>query len=184
MLHNLTNFLPPDRLRTLRTEYLVRLATLTLLICAMLGAVHALLLFPTYKFVIDERAAFAAHLAEFSRTTDEAGRAAFDARMQSAHQAAERLVATQAPGASDVLRALLEIPRPGVSLTGFTMDTVSPTERRLRITGIASTRESLRQYHQSLSSLPNVTKTDLPLSAYAKETDIPFTIMLTGTLSP
>jgi len=49
---------------------------------------------------------------------------------------------------------------------------------------VADNRETLRQYLGVLDALPQVAKAELPISAYAKEKDIGFTITLTGTLEP
>ncbi len=54
----------------------------------------------------------------------------------------------------------------------------------MTVSGMAATRDALRQYATALGGLPYVSKADLPISAYAKDSDITFTITLTGTLTP
>jgi hypothetical protein len=54
----------------------------------------------------------------------------------------------------------------------------------MEITGVADTREDLRGYDAALSALPYVSSVDLPISVYAKSSSIPFSISLTGSLTP
>ncbi len=49
---------------------------------------------------------------------------------------------------------------------------------------MAQTRDALRGYVEALNQLPYVSKADLPISAYAKESAIPFMVTLTGSLQP
>ena len=45
--------------------------------------------------------------------------------------------------------------------------------------GVASTRQTLQAYTDTLENLLHIS-VDLPISAYAKESDIPFSISLSG----
>jgi hypothetical protein len=54
----------------------------------------------------------------------------------------------------------------------------------MMITGSAATRTALQSFKEELASLPFVTSADLPISAFAKESDIPFSITVTGSLKP
>ncbi len=93
------------------------------------------------------------------------------------------LTLASSPSATTVIRTLLAIPHSGITLTSFTFRAGTP-EGRVTITGSATTRDALRQYHLALSSLSFAKSAELPLSAYAKESNIPFTITLMGSLVP
>jgi hypothetical protein len=51
----------------------------------------------------------------------------------------------------------------------------------LSVSGIAVTRGALRAYQLALQSAPFAVAANLPVSAYAKDTDIAFTITVTLT---
>ena len=182
MSANLTNFLPPERIRALRGDYRLRVATLSALLLAALVLVHGILLIPAYLYLSDKAEADRARLAELSGGNGE-GTASAAARTSALEQDSARLLAiASSTPASDLVAAIMTVPHPGITLVGMSYDAgASP---RLILTGTASTRDTLRAYDLALAALPYVANAELPLSAYAKESQIPFTITLTGTLRP
>lgn len=187
MPSELTNLLPEFRKRSFRRQYFLRLGTAVLVTLAFLAILHGILLLPTYLYARNEVARATAELAALNASADTAGEAELTARKATLNATATNLARLQeAPTASAALRAALAVPRPGIALTGFTFTAPSPANAtaRMQVTGTAASRDSLRQYAAALGTLPFVTNTDLPISAYAKETDIDFTITLSGTLRP
>jgi Tfp pilus assembly protein PilN len=88
------------------------------------------------------------------------------------------------PTASAVLQTILAVSHSGIALEGFTYTPPDATGKgSLEINGTADTREDLRNYDESLSALPYITNADLPISDYAAESNIVFTITLTGTFT-
>jgi hypothetical protein len=92
-----------------------------------------------------------------------------------------------------MVRSALAIAHPGITLSGFVYTaattggtkqakTVRPTPATLAITGVAKTRDALRNYQLALEDAPFALRADLPVSAYAEETDAPFTITITLAL--
>src|SRR5690606_9691024 len=76
------------------------------------------------------------------------------------------------------LRAILSVPSEGVRVTGISAAPgASDADARMSVTGVASTREALRRYHSAVAALDFVKNADLPLSVYAAETELAFTIM-------
>lgn len=186
MAPNLTNLLPSERARAFRQTYFLRLATVAALALAVLIAAHAALLSPAYLFVSERAALAKEELSALSASLATSEEAEMNARLARLSDDVARLREyASAPASSDVLRSVLEVPRSGITLAGLA---VTPgkggANGRMVISGNAATRESLRQYHAALSKLPGVTGVDLPLSAYAKESDITFTLTLTGPLTP
>lgn len=183
----LTNLLPRSARRALRREYFVRLVTTALGLIVLALIIHGVLLLPAYLY---------AH-QEASRQQAELDRLSADASSAGERDVAGRIAAVQTditylsrlatlPTGSGAVRAIAAIPHPGIKLTGFTY--AAPTDgkdtSRMTLSGMATTRDSLRLYVESLGQLSYVSKADLPISSYAKERDIPFTITLTGTLTP
>lgn len=186
MSSELTNLLPEARTRQFRRRYFLRLTTVAFVLLAFLVLLHAVLLLPTYLYARSETARGKAELATLDASADSAGEAKVTERQALLQGTATNLARLgTAPTASAALRTALAVPRPGVALTGFTFTApVAPNSPAyMQITGIAGSRDALRQYATALGALPFVTGADLPISAYAKEADIEFTITLTVTFS-
>jgi hypothetical protein len=182
----LTNLLPRSAARALRREYFVRLTTVALALATLAIVIHGVLLFPAYLY---------AH-KEVTRQQAELDQAAADESSNEERDTAARVKAVQGdieylgrlatyPTASGAVRAVIGVPHPGIALSGFTFAAAATGKGpEMTVSGTASTRDALRLYVESLGQLPYVSKADLPISAYAKESQIPFTITLTGSLMP
>lgn len=180
----LTNLLPKDRCRALRQLYFMRLAVVSLIVLSGVAIVHGVLLLPSYLYLrnqVEGREASLARLTTALAGTEEQGISMRVASLaaDSAHLARLSTV----PKASAAVSAILTLPRSGIRLTGFSFapETEGAT---MTVSGVASTREALRRFEQLLAAEPYVKTADLPISAYAKESDIAFTITLTGPLMP
>lgn len=180
----LTNLLPEERARALRQLYFLRLAVVSLIVLAGVAVVHGVLLLPSYLYLrnqVEEREATLTRLTTTLAGSEEKeiGMRVAALTADSAHLA--RL--SSVPKASAAVSAIIALPRPGIRLTGFSFapETEGAT---MTVSGIATTREALRRFEQSLADEPYVAKADLPISAYAKESNITFTITLSGSLMP
>ncbi len=183
MSAELTNLLPPERIRAFRQNYYFRLGTAAAALVALLAVAHAALLFPAYLYLHESVELERAHLAELAANLASSGEGEMQARLARLEADSARIVTlSSSPSSAAAIKAILALPHAGITVSGFTFHAPSP-EGRITITGTAATRESLRQYALAASSLPFAKSADLPLSAYAKESDIPFTITLTGPLA-
>ncbi len=184
MTNNQTNLLPESKTRALRAVYFMRLAVVSVLLLAGVAIVHGVLLLPSYLYVQQEVDVKKAELAQLATTLAGTEEQAVSARVTALQSDATHLLAlAETPKASAAVRAIIGLPREGVRLTGFSF-APDPAGARMTVTGVATTRESLRRFEQTLSDQPYVASADLPISAYAKERDIAFTITLAGTLTP
>lgn len=184
MTRDLTNLLPPDRSRALRAVYFLRLGVVGVLLLTGVAIVHGVLLLPSFLFVkhqVDEQKE---ELARISNTLAGTEEKEVSARVEALNRDATHIAALgKAPTASAAVRAVIALPREGVRLSGFSF--MTGTEKTsMTVSGVASTRESLRRFEQTLAAEPYIESAELPISAYAKESNIPFVITLTGTLTP
>lgn len=180
-----TNLLPQGRQRSLGRDYLFRLLTVATLGVSALVIVHGLLLFPTYLYLEQEVNTREAKLEALKAASALAAEGEVGTRIDTLTKAATQLSSlANRPTGSGTVRAVLSVPRPGITLSSFAFAPAEGGESKMVISGSASTRAALRTYRETLDALPYVTKADLPISAYAKETDIGFAITLTGTLLP
>ncbi len=183
-MHNeLTNLLPFERQQAFRRDYVVRLGVVSLVLVIALICVAALLLVPTYVFLTESTRAKETQLANVMSTLSSSDDAALSAQLTALSSRAATLTKlADAPSASATIRAMLAISRPGVTLSGFSYSSATTRPGTLAISGVAATRDALRMYQLALQSAPFARSADLPVSAYAKDTDITFTI--TVTLAP
>jgi hypothetical protein len=189
MFEELTNLISTRNRRMFRQEYFVRLATVTAWLLTFVVIAECVLLLPSYLF---ESQAVSSHTVELQQLSQKAATSQ-EQQVQSEVQALSGEASylqglSTTPTASMALRAILAVPRPGITLSGFTYGSAQSATnsalKTMQITGIADTREDLRGYDAALSALPYVSSADLPISEYAKASSIPFTITLTGSLTP
>ena len=87
------------------------------------------------------------------------------------------------PSASGIIHAALVVPRPGITLSSLTYTpTANKVPGTLAVSGVASTRDALRNYQLALQEAPFAISATLPVSAYAQDTNIAFTITVTMAL--
>ena len=185
MTHNLTNLLPEGRTRSLRQIYFTRLAVVVVLVLVGVAIAHSVFLLPSYIYTraeVTERTLILAQVSSLlagseeqeitTRVTTLADDATYLARL------------ADTPKASAAISAITAIARPGVRLSGFSFAPLAEGGATMFVSGVADTRESLRTYEQQLRAQPYITSTSLPISAYAKERDIDFTITLVGPFMP
>jgi Tfp pilus assembly protein PilN len=186
MFPELTNLLPRSNINAFRRGYFLRVAALGCGMLAGLVVLHGLLLLPSYIFAHSEVKRESAQLATLNASLNTSEEAQVRKRLGqlSTNVAYLNTLATTTT-ASAVLRAVLAAPRTGITLSGFTFTPATPGKQgTMGISGMAATRDTLRAYALALGALPFVTNADLPISAYAKDSNIPFTITLTGSLRP
>ena len=185
MSHDVINFLPEEKIRAFRRMYQARIASTAAVAVALLVVAHAALLTPTYLYIENEYSSRNAQLAALAGGYAQEGQETLSTRVEALTKNTQRLgLFLEKPRASTFVEALLAVPQTGVSLQALSIDVPTGNQITIRVSGTASSREELRTYHLALSALPFVSSADLPLSVYAKESDIPFSIDLSGTLSP
>ena len=177
----LTNLLPEERIRSLRRIYFLRLAVVAVLLLSGVTVVHGVLLLPSYMYLRNQVGERAASLATLTTTLAGSEEKEISTRVAALSQDSAHLARlSSVPKASAAVRAIAALPRSGIRLTGFSFAPKESGVAAMSVSGVATTREALRIFEQSLADQPFVTSADLPISAYAKERDISFTISLTG----
>jgi Tfp pilus assembly protein PilN len=186
MSHEFINLLPTDRLRTFRRNYFLRLATVLLALLTILVIAHGVLLAPSYLYLTEQVRGYEKELSALDLQFASGDGKIVNNKLSMLEESIRRLAQLEkAPAVSSVISAVLGVARHGVSLSSFA---VHPPEGEkegvLTMSGVARSRDALQEYVRALSSLPFVEKVDLPISAYAKETDIDFALTLTGAFLP
>jgi hypothetical protein len=189
MYSELTNLLPEDKTRAIRREYFLRLLLIAVLVLTVVVIAQMVFLLPSYLYEHELVATRSSELQALSSNLATAQEQQAQTQLSALKSGADFLLGLgKAPTVSAAMRAILAVSRPGITLSGFAYGQVdanpSSATRTLQLSGIASTRESLRSYDSALAALPFVSSADLPISDYAKDSKIPFTITLTGSLAP
>lgn len=184
MNNELTNLLPPERLQALSHDYILRISVVVIIFVVVLSAVSTTLLLPTYVFLAKSSAAKEKYLVSIESLFSSADEKALSARLTSLSDNTSILSKLgNAKSASVIIREALAAPHPGVTISGLSYTPeIGKSRNVLIISGKATTRDTLRNYQLALQDASFADSVVLPVSSYAKDTDIPFTI--TVTLAP
>ncbi|HUY62583.1 MAG TPA: hypothetical protein VMV50_02230 [Candidatus Paceibacterota bacterium] len=184
MRERLTNLLPVNRQRTITREYFVRLGVIAAWLVTLLIVASGFLLIPTYVYLSANQSTKTSQLAGIESSLSSSDATSLAAQLAALSNDAATLSALKdMPAASTVIREMLSVARPGITLTGITYTPSGMgTPGTLAVIGTATTRDTLRAYQLALQSASFASAANLPVSAYAKNANLPFTI--TVTLSP
>jgi len=168
----------------LARDYRLRLAVVIVWILIGLVLIAAVLLVPTYVFLTKSVNAKETRLANIESALSSVDEEGLSARLTALESATAVLVALgHAPFVSAAINTALAVPRPGVVLSNFLYVPAAGTNPgTLAISGRAATRDALRNYQLALQSAPFARSAALPVSAYAPDANIAFTV--TVTLAP
>ncbi|HEX8946620.1 MAG TPA: hypothetical protein VF829_00165 [Candidatus Paceibacterota bacterium] len=181
-----TNLLPLPRIRAMRRAYFVRLATIALLGGAVLVTVHGFLSAPAYLYLSREATSQRQELESLNAQLSRQRIGETNARLKALNENTAFLAGLKdVPMASAAIRAVLGIPHEGIAISSVSYTAPQPPKPgTMVLSGTATTRNALQQYQHALEAAPFITGVNLPVEAYAKETDIAFTVTLTGTATP
>lgn len=184
---DLTNLLPDERKRMMRRNYFLRLGTVAALLLAFVIVLHGAMLIPSYAYLsqdIQSKETRVASLSSSNLTPDEKAASAELSALSGNAAYLSRLA--DVPTISAAVKLVLGVPRRGIVLSGLALSPQEGTTTLgMAVTGTAATRESLHDYVLALQGEPWIGAATLPISAYAQDTAVPFTITLTGSsISP
>lgn len=181
MRNELTNLLPFERQRALMRDYFLRTGVVGALLLSALVLVAAVLLLPTYQLLSQSMSAKQARLSTMESRFSSSSESTLSARLTALTEDTAILAKlADVPSVSTIIRDLLATPRPGIALSGLVYAAADQASSgTLAVSGTAKTRESLRNYQLALQGASFARAAALPVSAYAKDSDISFTISIT-----
>ncbi len=186
MRTELTNLIPRDRRKAVDSLYTIRLWSIGILFASFLVLSAVLLRIPLFIYQYQQVQTQKHELESLTSRLQESQGQSVTSRFKTLNEniAYMSRLATSS-SATAATAAILSVPHQGIILTGLSYSpSTKGTDGKMTLTGTAATRSSLHQYVDALSGQPYVKNVDLPISAYAKETNIPFTTTITGTLLP
>lgn len=181
-MHNeLTDLLPVERRRTVARDYFLRFGAVAAWFVAALAVVATVLLIPTYVFLINSAQAKQNYLSSVQSSVSDNEVNSLSGRLATLNGEVGSLATlAKAPSVSGLLREALALPRPGIALSTFTYAPAAAGKTAtLIIAGTAATRDALRNYQLAVQNASFAQSASLPVSAYAKDTDIGFSITIT-----
>lgn len=180
---NLTDLLPPERRRKEQNEYFLRLSVVAALMATALVFVAALLLVPTYFFLSQEVQSRQTQFAETAATLASAGGSTLSTQLAQLTSETTRISELKTtPSAVAAITEALSVSRTGVTLSAFSYTPPgNGVQGTLVITGSAATRAALQNYQTALQGTPFASSVNLPVSAYANDANITFTVTITLT---
>lgn len=180
-MHNeFTNLLPQERQKMLSRDYLLRASVVAIVLATILVLSSAVLLVPTYVLLSGSANAKKLDLARIESMLSSADEVALSERLAILSKNAEALVTLSGvQSVSADVREVLSVPRPGIILSGISYTpSTDDSPGTTIVSGLSVTRDSLRNYQLALQNAPLALSATLPVSAYAKDNNIPFTITL------
>lgn len=177
---NRIDLLPQKSARARIREYYIRLTVVVLISVTILACVASVSITPTYLLISENLTARGVTLSGLklkSTATDEREITARIASLLSYTNAV--LALKNVSPASTLVASVLAIPRTGILISSMSYVSGSGGKATsLLLSGSATTRNTLRDYQIALGQSPRILSVDLPVSVYAKDTNIPFNMTL------
>lgn len=181
----MANLLPQEEQKKIAKEYHVRLATVSVFVCAVLVVVNLVFLAPAYLEAYYKERDAVSRIERFSNSsTGEVGPS--DEELNKRVLALNKKILSFIPKGDEglsrsvpttVLAKIIDAKTSGVRITGFTYNFEQGRERFV-VSGIARDRASLAAYVDTLKKDTYFTTTELPIQSYVKSVDIDFTLTL------
>ena len=175
------NLLPESHRRTLVRTYYYHLGVVVFTVITSLVLVAAVLLVPTYLYLTQTRAIKEAELAELEALQPAPSEKGIAERLTILLGNVAAITAlTNTSPLSTTLRAALAVSRDDITL--FNINYTIATGGRpstLLLSGTARTRDALHRYQTALEEAPFSRSATVPVSSYAKDIEVPFTVTIT-----
>ncbi len=181
MSDEFTNLLPRERRHGLFRAYHIRLVVVAIWFGSALLVAAAALLLPTYLFLSEAQKTEDARLSNIAKALASSDEAALSKRLATLSRETTVLGAlANTRAASAVVGEVLTLSRPGITLSQFSyLPQSNGKPGTLSVSGTAATRDALRTYQLALQGAPFAQSAALPVSAYAKDANIDFSIVIT-----
>ncbi len=179
------NLLPPSRIRMLRKQRLIKLATVSAAVFSILIIIQMMLLFLSYNYLQTKYYNLQNLQREFSAKLASRNIQAINTRTETLNKNVRFLeTLNNTPSGVAAIQYVLGIKHSGVTINSIIYTTPSKKQKaKIILSGVAQTREALHTYQQALQTNRYIDSVDLPVNSYAKDSNITFTITVMGSFS-
>lgn len=175
------NLLPEQRLASRQRDVAVRLGVVACVLVVALTVIGALLLIPTQLLLAQMLEVKQSELATLEANHTTSDQASVSGRLHTLLNNVAAVTALKnSSSMSGTLQKILAMPHAGITI--FNMSYTLGTPPTLLISGTAATRDDLHNYQAAMQAASFIHTSSLPVSSYAKDVLVPFTI--TVTLAP
>ena len=176
--NGIINVLPEAEKKSLRREYWMRLASLSLSFVALCSLIAIMLILPSYLFSISKLNTVTSRLEAFNTANPDIANKNINTIEDINSKLAILSVKDPSPVVSDILLRDLDLALPpGIKLLHiiYNEDKLNKT---ISIQGTASDRTTLHDFKTSLDTNPDFKSVDLPISDFIGRSNIDFTISI------
>lgn len=175
------NILPKENKKILHREYWMRFFTMILNLIALAGVVSILLLFPSYFISKLEENLVDNRLEVFNKENPNLTNSNMDKIIGDINSKLEILNKAENPYQVNdkVLDNILTSRTPGITFSQIIFSKKTADSSILEIRGVATSRDTLRNFKTTLDNNSNYIKVDLPVSNFLEKSNLPFTISIT-----
>lgn len=172
------NLIPPDARSRITTEYWIRVATVWLFLLAVAAVLAGMFLLPSYVLVTSQVRSFAAE-AEAAKASVAHSDGTARALVIASDQARLLMESEQTRRFTDLIAAISTAAGEGIVVREYNFARVAGSVAPVRVGGLAASRQSLAAFRDALVADPAFSAVDLPISNFAKDRDIVFSLTLT-----
>lgn len=175
------NLLPFEEKKKLRKEYRRRIFVVFLLMIIVAEAIMAILLVPTIILVISQEKDFKAQLLEYGELSAEGEGGSFNALLKETTEKLNELSPAKNKALpSEAIIKIVKTKTIGIHLERFTYKAGKDfATGDFTIDGKAETRDALLLFRKALEAEKSFSAVRLPVSNFAQEKDIPFSVGVT-----
>lgn len=180
------NLLPSYRIRMLRKQRLVQIAIVGAIVFSALIIIQMMLLFPAYNFLQTKYYTLQNLQRELSAKLASRNIQSINTRTNTLNKKVHFLeTLDNTPSGVAAIQYILGIVHRNVTIYSIIYTAPSKKQKaKIVLSGMAQTREALHMYQQALQANHDIDSVDLPINSYAKDSNITFTIITTGSFSP
>lgn len=172
------NLIPPDARTRITTEYWARVVTVWLFLLAVAAVLAGAFLLPSYVLVTSQVRSFAVE-AEAAKASVAHSDGTARVLVIAGDQARLLREGEQMRRFTDLMAAVSAAAGAGIDIREYSFSRAAGVVTPVQVGGVAATRQSLAVFRDALRAEPTFAAVDLPISNFAKDRDIEFSLSLT-----
>jgi hypothetical protein len=171
------NLIPPGAKKKLLLEYWSRVISSWLILWSLILFLSSLLLLPVYV-LLDAKVTVFTESAEQASSKVEQFRDTSDSLLRASQQARFIVDEDRRPKLSSYITLLQNLESNQIQISNISMSRGEVGLNPIRISGLASNRQSLANFRDELVAIEGVSEVELPISNLARDSDIPFNLSI------
>jgi hypothetical protein len=181
----MANLITEKQKKFLRIDYLIRFYSVSLLILSLLGAFFLAYVIPYYISVINKDLQVAEQFktvinAENKENTGESVSRVVSQTLD--EMKTVELYSKEVAIPSSYFKQIIESKNSSIQLNKLSFNLIDKSQGQLLVSGVSKNREGLVVFIEDLKSKEGITSVESPVSNFAKDSDISFTLNIKMTI--